>query len=348
VREPASRSFGALPTATGGITRLAYVHARDTGIAVGPLLQTAGLTEPQVLDRSARIRVRHQIDFLNLVAEALGDPFLGFHLAHAADLRELGALYYVAASSETFADAWRRGARYTAVVNEGVSLQYAEGRDIRMAFDYVGVPRHIDRHQIEFCMAALVRLCRRLTARELTPSRVAFTHHRNEDPAELAAFFGCEVDFGRRADQLTFDATVRGIPVVSADPYLNELLVAYCEEALARRRARRGSFRSQVENALVPLLPHAKARAGEIARTLGVSQRTLARRLAAEGATFSDVLEGLRGDLARRYLADDGLAVSQVAWLLGYQEISAFTHAFKRWTGMTPRAARGLQEIVRS
>jgi AraC-like DNA-binding protein len=130
------------------------------------------------------------------------------------------------------------------------------------------------------------------------------------------------------------------MPVVSADPYLNSLLITYCEEALARRSASSVSFRSSVENAIAPLLPHGKVRAGEIARRLAVSQRTFARRLSLDGLTFSDVLEDLRSDLAERYLAEDDLSISQIAWLLGYREVSAFTHAFKRWTGKTPRAAR--------
>ena len=130
------------------------------------------------------------------------------------------------------------------------------------------------------------------------------------------------------------------LPVVSADPYLNKLLINYCEEALARRPANLGSFRSAVENAIIPLLPHGKAQAAEIARRLGVSQRTFARRLTAEGVTFSEVLESLKSYLAQRYLADDSLSISQIAWLLGYQEVSAFTHAFKRWTGIPPRPVR--------
>jgi len=158
----------------------------------------------------------------------------------------------------------------------------------------------------------------------------------------------CGIAFGATADQATFDAALKDIPIASADPHLNELLIAFGDEVLARRAANLGSFRSQVENAMVPLLPHGPARAGDIARSLGVSQRSLARRLATEGATFSDVLEGLRSDLARQYLADEGLTVSQVAWLLGYQEISAFTHAFKRWTGMTPREARASRDSAAS
>ena len=347
VREPDRKSFATLPTAAGALTRLAYARARHARIDVGPLLNRVGLSEDQVLDRAARVKVRHQIDFAELVAQAVGDPFLGFHLAHAAELRGLGLLYYVLASSQTFDDAWRRGARYSGVVNESLWLRYLEGGDVRIEIDHVGVPRHIDRHQIEFSVTALVRLCRRLTGRELVLSRVAFVHQRNEDPSELSAFFGCKVEFGARADQLAFDASVKRLPIVSADPYLNELLVANADEALARRPNHLGSFRSEVENAMVPRLPHGTARAGEIAKTLGVSQRTMARRLAEEGATFSDVREALRGDLARQYLADESLSISQVAWLLGYQEISAFTHAFKRWTGMTPREARARQEVVR-
>jgi AraC-like DNA-binding protein len=344
LREPDGTSLGAIPTAMGGMTRLAYERARQAGIALAPLLAKAGLTEGQVLDRTARIKVRNQIDFLELVARAVADPFLGFHLAQTCDLRELGLLYYVGASSKTLGDAWRRGARYTSVVNEGLSLRYIEGHAVTLAFDYVGVPRHIDRQQIEFSMTALVRFCRRLTGRELAPSRVGFAHRRNEDTSELSAYFACDVAFGATADQATFDAAFRDLPIVTADSHLNELLIGYGEEVLARRSMHRGSFRSQVENAMVPLLPHGTARAGEIAKDLGVSQRTLARRLAVEGATFSEVLEGLRSDLARQYLADEGLTISQVAWLLGYQEISAFTHAFKRWTGMTPREARASRE----
>jgi AraC-like DNA-binding protein len=112
---------------------------------------------------------------------------------------------------------------------------------------------------------------------------------------------------------------------------------------LAHRKKKSGSFQANVENLIVPLLPHGKARAAEIAKRLGLSQRTFARRLSQDGLTFSDLLADLRQDLSRSYLADDDLSVSQIAWMLGYQEIGAFSHAFKRWTGRTPRQQRGVR-----
>ncbi len=189
-------------------------------------------------------------------------------------------------------------------------------------------------------MTVLVRLCRQLTGLRLVPSRTRLTHRRsNQGGSELAAYFGGYITFGARADELTFVGGIQDMAVASADPYLNELLVANCEQALSHRPTNRGTFRSAVENAIVPLLPHGKVRASEIAARLGLSQRTSARRLALEGVTFSEVLESLRGDLARQYLSDPDLSISRIAWLLGYQEVSAFTHAFKRWTGKTPREA---------
>jgi AraC-like DNA-binding protein len=338
-RSDATR-LGTLPSAAGTLTRLAYAHAKARGIDPGDLLAKANLTLQQINNVSLRLKVRDQVEFLNLVAAVLQDDYLGFRLAQAPDLRELGFLYYVAASSEMLGDALQKLARYSGITNEGVSLKYLDGKNTGIAFHYIGVSRHLDRHQIEFFAAVLVRLCRQFTGTRLIPVRVRLAHRREGPCSELTEFFGADVEFGAPVDEVSFAPAIKDAPVVSADHHLNKLLVAYCEEALARRPSKRGSFQSNVENAIVPLLPHGKAKLDAIARRLGVSERTLARRLAAERLTFSAVLERLKVDLAGHYLADKDLSISQVAWLLGYQEVSSLTHAFKRWTGKTPRQAR--------
>jgi AraC-like DNA-binding protein len=340
MRDLVTKRPGTLPNATGSITRLAYAKAKEAGVDLDPLLKKVGLTVREIEDTDVRLRVRDQIRFLNLAADALHDDFLGFHLAQQPDLREIGLLYYAAASSALMSEALQRAARYSSIVNEGVSLKYLDGSDVGIKFDYVGVSRHLDWHQIEFFTTLLVRLCRQLTGLRLVPTRVSFTHLRDGNYAEFVEFFGGNGEFGAAADEVVFAPTIKQMPVLDSDPYLNKLLVAHCEEALSRRPSNQSTFRSSVENAIVPMLPHGTARAGEIARRLGVSQRTFARRLSLEGQTFSDVLESLRSDLAERYLNDEDLSISQIAWLLGYREVSALTHAFKRWTGKTPREAR--------
>ncbi len=344
---PAPR-FSDLPSATGGIARLVCARLREAGIQPEGLLSEVGLTIEQIDDPKARLKVQSQIRFLEHGADALHDDALGFHLALDFDLREVGLLYYVMTSSETVAEALSKAERYCRLTNEGLSLRFALNKEVAIELSYVGVDRRSDRHQIEFCLASIVRLNRALTNRRLVPNRIRLAHHRTTTPAEVKSVLGCEIEYASDVDEITFPEAVGMMPIETADPYLNELLVAYCEEALAHRKPGGVSLRSSVENAIVPLLPHGRARAEEISRRLGMSQRTLARRLAAEGLTFTGILDELKIDLAKNYLKNDDLPISQTAWLLGYSEVSAFTHAFRRWTGMTPRQWRARDALEHS
>jgi AraC-like DNA-binding protein len=335
-----TRLLDKTPKAAGAISRLAYAHAAAKGVNVDRLLRKAELSPEQIADPGAPLEVRRQIKFLNLVAEALNDDLLGFHLSQNFDLRAVGLLHYVLASSATLNEAMQRAARYSSIINESITLILREGKEIDLAFEPVGVSRHLDRHQMEFWMAALMRGCRQLTNRNLTADKVSFVHHGSA-ASELRSFYRCELRFGAEADEMTFPLSIRDAPIVSVDPYLNKLLTKYCEEALAHRKIYRSALGVSVENAIAVLLPHGKAQVSVIARKLGMSRRTLARRLAAEGLTFAGVLHALRHDLAKRHLADRDLSISNVAWLLGYSDVSAFSNAFRRRTGMSPGMMRG-------
>ena len=333
--------------AEGSLARLASARARAAGIDVAPLMATAGVTRQQIEEEDFELPAEDQIRFVELVADALKDDLLGFHLARDVDLRELGLLYYVLNSSDFLGDALRRAERYCAIINEGVRLRVSGGKELALDLRYVGVKRFSDRHQNEAWVTGLVRICRQITNRQLLPCIVSFVHRREGGYPEMDAFMGRKVTFGADADEIAFPGTAEQMPVLGADPYLNKLLVRYCEEARAHR-AVTSTFRVKVENAIAPLLPHGKASAPEIARRLGMSPRTLARQLAAEGLTFSTVLDRLRADLARHYLQDGGASISKIAWMLGYQEASAFAHAHKRWTGKTPREARTAEKRLPS
>src|SRR5262249_50464578 len=332
MRRKKQSRLGQVPTANGGITRAAYDLASRADIKLEPLLKAAGLTVGQATSADARIDVERQITFLNLVAQSLRDEFLGIRLATPIDLRELGLLYYVMASSETLGDALRRVSRYSTIQNEGVHISYREGKDVSVSFEYSGVARQADRHQIEFVVTFVLRICRELTGLDLTPSRIRLVHHRTRLPSAIGKLFGSDVRFNCGVDDITYPKSVASAPVTRADPYLNSLLVRYCDEALANRPNRSTAWRPKVENAIAPLLPHGRPQIEEISRRLGVSPRTLARRLAVEETNFNRVLDNMRCDLARRYLQERDVPISEVAWLLGYQEPSAFNHAFRRWT----------------
>jgi len=322
------------------MTRLCCAHAANAGVDITPILRRCGLTQSDIDDESIRLSVVSQIKCINLISEALDDRILGFHVALGMDLRRAGFLYYVAASSPVLGDAVQGIARYSTMFNEGIRVDVDLRQTLLVHFSYPGFSRQSDRHQIEAWMTAIVRCCREITGRELQPINVRIIHPRIPQSAEIDNFFGRSVEFGADTDEVSFAGEAAKLPVVHADRYLNRLLTGYCEDVLARRKARSGTIQADVENALAALLPHGQTGIDAVARKLRVSPRTLRRRLAAEGITFGKILEGLRFALAKHYLAEQDLSISRIAWMLGYTELSAFSHAFRRWAGRAPRAAR--------
>ena len=223
--------------------------------------------------------MRSQIALLDEAAIALKDDCLGFTLARDFDPREIGLLYYVMASSQTLGDALKRVARYSQITNEALVVGYREGNRLIINLSYSGVPRHSERHQMEFCMFAVLRVCRMLTGQNLVPQHFSIAQHRSGGTSEMARFVGTKVEFGADRDEFALNLDARALPLIHADSYLNDVLLKYCEAALADRRGDASQLRTRVENAISSLLPHGRVLVDDVARSLGMSKRTLARRL---------------------------------------------------------------------
>jgi AraC-like DNA-binding protein len=192
---------------------------------------------------------------------------------------------------------------------------------------------------MEFLALIIVRLCRQLVGQKFLPLGARFVHYRSSD-LRARKQLRCDVQFSADADEISLDTAMLDLPVVGEDPFLQELMLKTCEDAIRERPSKVSAFRVAVENAIAPLLLHAEAQAKTVADLLGVSERTFARRLASEGLTFGEILDGLRRDLAVRYLEQPDLQISEIAWLLGFQQPSAFSHACHRWTGKSPSEFR--------
>ena len=229
-------------------------------VPVLPLLRRAGLTPEQIADPDQRLSVRSQITLLDEAAIALKDDCIGFTLARDFDLRKIGLVYYVMASSQTLGDALRRVARYSKITNEALVFGYREENRLIVSLNYSGVSRHSDRHQIEFCMFAVVRICRVLTGHDLVPHHFLLSHHRSKATPEMARFVGTKVEFGAETDEFALSADALKLPLVQSDPYLNDLLLKNCEAAITDRRINLSPLRTKLENAISSLLPHGRVR----------------------------------------------------------------------------------------
>src|SRR5262245_51512491 len=321
------QDLASISMAGGGLSRLAIARLEGAGVPVAPILRRVGLTPEVIDDPEERLSVRSQVALLDEAAIALKDDCIGFTLARDFDPRETGLLYYVMASSQTLGDAVKRVARYSQITNEALVVGYREENRLVINLSYSGVPRHSERHQIEFFMFAGLRICRMLTGQNLVPQYFSIAHYRSEGISEMARFVRTKVEFGADRDEFALKLEARELPLIHADTHLNDPLLKYCEAALADRRYEQNQLRTSVEDAISSLLPHGRVLVDDVARSLGMSKRTLARRLSDEGLNFTEILQQLRRDLAVRYLDDRKLHISKIAWLLGFHEVSAFTHA---------------------
>jgi len=323
------------------------IAARETlryldrkGIDAEPLLSRAELSRPRLTDDPGGIPVASQHRFLELAASDANDPLLGLHVAAELDLREIGILFYLQASSRTVAESLEYLARYAATTNEEIRLEISRHEDETLLTFHrllaTGEPR---RQHSELIALAFNRVLRKLTNRDFAPLRMTFAHTRNSELRDVHRTLRCPVEFMQATDSWVLPRTVMELPIVSEDARLLRILEAHADALLSERRAG-AELRELVEDQLVAALPSGRVQAAVVAEQLGMSERSFRRRLAAEGISFGEVLDRLRNRLALRYLADQQVSLKQVAWLLGYSEPGAFNHALKRWTGTSPRQAR--------
>lgn len=330
-----------LPSAVGFAARQTIAALRERDVPVASLLNCAGISEGDLNHRQHRIAAAAQGKLLEYAAEALQDSEFGLHLAQKANPREAGLLFYVASAAEDIGDALALAARYCRIVNEAVRLKLVrspEGMIVEIKF--AGLPRHFAWQNTEFIIAATIKGLREMAGRAFRPIQVTFTLARSPDLGEFERFFGCPVEFSASADRFALSNETLAIPLITKDQHLLDTLQPICEEAATERNTVYGTLRSLVENEVQKLLPHGRANRQRVAKALGLSERTLAQKLAEEETTYERVVDHLRQSLALLYISEPSISLAQIAWLLGYQGPTSLNHAFARWTGKSASEAR--------
>ena len=318
------------------------------GVDAEPLLAKAGLSRGQLSQGDRGVSIASQYRLLELAATETNDPLLGFHLAAEMDLRDAGVLFYLAASSATVSEAVENLARYAGTMSEAVLFETTRDKGETVLAVRVVRARDEPRRQFsEFTALAVLRVLRKQTNRDFVPARMTFAHARNSGLREVRRLLRCPVEFAQATDSWVFPQSVMQLPIVSEDSHLLRILEAHADDLLAQRHSATG-LRSMVENHLLTVLPSGRVQAAVVAEQLGMSLRSFTRYLADEGTTFGQILDHLRNRLALRYLEDQRISLQQIAWLLGYSELPAFTHAFKRWFGTSPRRAREQPSLLAS
>jgi AraC-like DNA-binding protein len=325
-----------------GLARLALMHldrASQLGLTREALLREARLHERQVQDPDSRIPLAAVARLWRGLTKHVPDPAIGLRLGADAHVREFGLVGYTMAFSSTVGSALRRLARYSRIVSDAlvVALE-TEGEATWLRIDVQPALRAF-RPAADARLAAVLSACREIAAAPIAPLIVQLPYRRPTDVKDYETFFAAPLEFGVLATAFLLRNDDLARPVAVADPTLTGYLERLAEQTLATLDNERG-VRDRVRRVLWSELSEAVPSLDRVARTLGVSARTLQRQLREDGTSFVGVLAELRRELAPALLRDGRLAVSEVAFLLGYEDPSAFQRAFRRWFGRSPRAFR--------
>ena len=305
------------------------------GVDVPALFAQAGLDHRALDNPEARFPADTISLLWELAVARSGKPQLGLRRALAASHGNLGEVGFAMLSSATLLDGLERLARYLAVVSDAATLQLQpDARGHWLVMGHVGATRPVPRQRVEFGQLTLLMLCGWLTRRELQPMAVEFVFAA--PPCDLAhrEAFACAVRFGQPVNRMLLCQADLQAPIPTGNSALSDMherLVAGRLDDLGQRR-----IGQRVRDTIAQRLPGGEPRREDVAVALGLTDRTLQRRLQAEALSFQQVLDATRRELAAQYLADDRLALVDVADRLGFAEVSNFFRACRRWFGEPP------------
>jgi AraC-like DNA-binding protein len=268
-----------------------------------------------------------------------GDADLGLHCAEKFNPGALNILGYILLSCRSAGEALGRLAQYAALLNDGLRVRVTRESD-RTVCRYEVVP-HLDnylarapRHGMETMACGTLITLRRLTSRHIKPLAVTFQHCKPPDITENNRIFGT-VRFGQPDNLLEFRSADLAVGLLSANPALLEVFEAQARELLGQMD-QRGPVSRRVLGILARRITVTTPSLEEVAGELAMSGRSVQRELRAENTSYRQLVEQVRKEIAVRHLARPGASASEAAFLLGFSEPSAFTRAFRRWTGAPP------------
>jgi len=336
VRRPAAR----VPTVS---VRLVWAYrsaSRALGIDSDEAWRAHGVDPASLTLPDTRVPRRVALDLAKLVVGLSGVDDYALRAAEAVEPGVLDLLEFAVRSQRDIDSALDCLVRLLPLLADGIRLELqrdARGAIATLLLDEDPVGRALT---AEFVFAYLTLAGRRFTGRaDYCPAEVHLAHPAPRDPSHHQQLFGSKLRFGASANRFVLTNEQLALPFVHADSRLSALLERVGLDWL-ESVGHAASLADEARRLVVKELPSGRAEAAVVARALGITPRTLHRRLADEGTNFRALVDDTRRGLALGYMDQPGLGLSEISYLLGMSGVQAFHRAFRRWTGQTPGAYR--------
>jgi AraC-like DNA-binding protein len=306
-----------------------------------------GIEPADFANPDTRIPHRTAIELLEAGISHRQDATIGLQAGSLAEPCDLDVLEYTARSQATLGDALNCIARFYRLMHGSAEFMLIEQGD-RVLYRYrvtdgVFQPPAAN----DFVLASTLSFVRRNSGPGVNAAEIHFAHAEPAYVAEYSRYFECPVYFGGGTNDLVFHKDTLSSPMARSDQTVSEAYEQHARRLLERLPAIEG-IAGKVRRIVIEQLRGGEVTMEFMALRMAMSVPTLRRRLDQEGTTFSDIVDEIRKELAERYLREPSMAVSEVAFLLGFSSESAFHRAFRRWTGVAPSEFRARARRVPS
>lgn len=318
------------------LVRAVLEGAERAGATRAELGDRLGLDLQRLEQPEARLDFEQLEQTLSVAVAVTGDQGLGLHLAEHVSEGAFDLLAHLAAHAPTMRKAIEIAAQFAGLTLDGVLLGMRDEGDAFIAsFAFPRSTPLSDRVLADLMVAGLVRLARSSFGPNVMPRLACFEHERPSYHREYARIFGPNCRFSQGVTAITFDREIVDRPQTNQNPALYEVLRAEAERRLDRMTGR-VRLAARLRNYVLAMPRSRIPDISAAARDLGMSERSLRRRLVADGTSYRDVVRSALEDSAARLLRDPSRTIKDTAAALGFADAATFHRAFKRWTGLTP------------
>jgi AraC-like DNA-binding protein len=311
---------------------------RELGIDGAALIMGAGLKADVLTAPDSTISYAAFLDVLAAAREASGLQHIGLLLAERQPLSILGPLGFAIAQAPDVRAAIGQLNAFLHLHSTGISARLETAGDTAMwRLEVLLGNRPGVRQQEDLAVGIGIGILRTMLGRDWSPELVTLQRRAPLNSAPYRQAFRCPVEFEAEHNQAVFDRHLLDHKIAQSNSQLHAILESHLRSLDASGRL---DFASEVQQIILHAMKGGNCTLPRVAKMLGTSQRTLQRRLAGEGRTFRDELETVRSRVAMRYLEETAIPLTSLAMTLGYSDLAAFSHAFRRSVGASPSAWR--------
>ena len=328
------------------LPRVFWAGLKSIGLTPGAILRRSNLP-PTVYSGESLVTTAQSFSIWQAIRDLCNDPTVGWKFMSQVETDQYHPTLLAALHARTYREAIERLARYKQLCSAEEFRITQKGDEIlvEVSWPFAGeepAPALL----IDAVFALVTELGRRGTKRRLNPKRIELTRPA-EPENRFEQYFGCPVKYCTTRDALILRAADLELPFVTHNDELLQMLAPQFEQELKEGRTKQ-SILGQVKWVLKRLLAGSRPDLFMVAKELGMSERTLQRRITDEGTTFRQLLNETRHELVRQYLGNESVEITEAAFLVGYEDPNSFYRAFRSWEGKTPAEWRAANQRRKS